>query len=187
MGGFRPYWLGVVLFATLSIMFSLGNIENSKGLQIVSVVLRFVSIFLMMLGSIITIFRFGAASPKELTWFNFSEISGLFGNTIFIFIVHHSVSGIMYPVRPQKKVHQMFFSSFSLGAFFLLIEGVLAAFAFGHSEYKDDLNEYPCSIQKLYNENFLKVPFIGQFTNFYPMLNVSAVPVLVITLRYNIF
>ena len=34
--------------------------------------------------------------------------------------------------------------------------------------------------------NFLPIIFVGQFVNFYPMFNVAAVPVLVITLRNNI-
>lgn len=45
--------------------------------------------------------------------------------------------------------------------------------------------KYPCKISTLFNENFVNIPFIGQVCNFYPMLNVSSVPVLTITLRNN--
>jgi len=38
----------------------------------------------------------------------------------------------------------------------------------------------------LYNENFLDLPGIGQICNFYPMLNMAAVPILNITLRNNL-
>lgn len=38
----------------------------------------------------------------------------------------------------------------------------------------------------MYNENFLDLPVVGQICNFYPMLNVSAVPILTITLRNNL-
>ena len=38
----------------------------------------------------------------------------------------------------------------------------------------------------LYNENFLGLPGIGQICNFYPMLNIAAVPILNITLRNNL-
>jgi hypothetical protein len=176
------------VFAVLSVIFSLGNIENSKGLQVVSVCMRFLSITLMIGTSIVAIFMYGPTPASELNWFNFAEISDLFGNTIFIFILHHSVSGIVYPVRPQEKVKPMFLSSFSLGAGVLIIEGFLAALAFGKEEYKTrEVGAFPCEIQELYNENFLKVPVVAQITNFYPFFNVSAVPVLVITLRNNIF
>lgn len=38
----------------------------------------------------------------------------------------------------------------------------------------------------MYNENFLYIPFIGQVCNFYPFLNVAAVPVMCITIRNNL-
>jgi hypothetical protein len=80
----------------------------------------------------------------------------------------------------------MFFWSFLLGSSTLLLEGFLAVLAFSHIT-NDKCEEFPCEIQKLYNENFLNLPFIGQVCNFYPMLNVSAVPILTITLRNNLF
>lgn len=76
-------------------------------------------------------------------------------------------------------------------AFFLLgILGVLAFLAFsGYTNpCTDDAGnpDYPCAVQPLFNENFLGIPFVGPFVNFYPMLNVAAVPILTITLRNNI-
>lgn len=68
------------------------------------------------------------------------------------------------------------FLSFIVGGSLLMVEGLLATFTFG-----------PDRIEKLYNENFLKVPFVSQIVNFYPMLAVSAVPVLIITMRNNLF
>lgn len=44
-----------------------------------------------------------------------------------------------------------------------------------------------CKVSELYNENFLSIPVIGPIANFYPMLNVTAVPILAITLRNNLF
>ena len=162
MGFIKPYWLGIFVFGFLSIIFSLGNIENSKGLQVVSVCMRFLSIILLILTSIVAIIKFGPTPMAEIEWFNFSEISDLFGNTIFIFILHHSVSGIVYPIRPQEKVKPMFMTSFSMGAGILVLEGFLAALAFGKEEYKDKaVGDFPCEIQELYNENFLKVPVVA--------------------------
>lgn len=92
----------------------------------------------------------------------------------------------MYPVRPQLHIKSMFFWSFLLGAITLVIEAVLALMAFSHITNKD-CSQFPCRIQGLYNANFLALPVIGQITNFYPMLNVAAVPVLTITLRNNLF
>lgn len=71
MAPFDPYYLGLALFGGLSIVFSFGNIENSKGLQMVSTILRFISIALMIGTSIYSLIAHGAASAEQLEWFNF--------------------------------------------------------------------------------------------------------------------
>lgn len=84
----------------------------------------------------------------------------MFGNTTFVFIYHHSVSGIIYPVRPQKNVKQMFLWSNIIGAIFLITEALLAYFAFASLDNfcvkpKDYVGEYvqkfPCKVSGLYN------------------------------------
>jgi uncharacterized membrane protein YhaH (DUF805 family) len=50
--GFDPYYIGISVFAILSIYFSFGNIENAKTLQIITTILRFIVILLMCSGSI---------------------------------------------------------------------------------------------------------------------------------------
>lgn len=70
----------------------------------------------------------------------------------------------------------------------MLAEAWLAYFAFGNLTNKCDDPEatFPCAVSGLYNENFIKLPVIGQIANFYPMLNIAAVPILNITLRNNL-
>lgn len=50
--GFDPYYIGILIFGSLSIYFSFGNIENAKTLQIVTTILRFIVTILMCIGSI---------------------------------------------------------------------------------------------------------------------------------------
>jgi hypothetical protein len=184
--GFDPYYLAIIIFGVIAIYFSFGNIENAKVLQIVTTCLRFITTFLMMVGSMISFGYEGVSSPKDWITPDLDYIHLLFGNTIFVFICHHSVSGIVYPVRPQSTIKPMFFWSFLIGSCTLLLEATLAMLAFSHIE-NDSCDEFPCEIQKLYNINFANLPVIGQIVNFYPMLNVAAVPILTITLRNNLF
>lgn len=83
----------------------------------------------------------------------------------------------------------MLFYSHILGAAILGTEGLLAWMAFGKfNNYKEEDCPFPfCSISNLYNENFVNIPFIGQVVNFYPFLNCAAAPILLITLRNNLF
>jgi len=80
----------------------------------------------------------------------------------------------------------MFLYSHIIGSSLLAIEGFLAWLAFSGLDNKCTSNKFPCQIADLFNENFVNLPFIGQVCNFYPMLNVSSVPVLTITLRNNL-
>jgi hypothetical protein len=92
-------------------------------------------------------------------------------------------------VRPQKNIHRMFLYSNIIGAIFLATEALLAYFAFsGLPNLCTDKDQphFPCKVSNLYNENFLNLPGIGQICNFYPMLNIAAVPILNITLRNNL-
>ena len=83
----------------------------------------------------------------------------------------------------------MFLIANIVGAIALAIEGQLAYMAFSGlpNECDNDSGEtvFPCRVDKLYNENFQDIPIIGPICQFYPMLNVSAVPILTITLRNN--
>ena len=125
-----PYYFGMIVFGTISIIFSMGNIENTFYLQLVTTVLRFLSIFLMIGTSFISLFIYGISSFSSMNYFNFGYISVLFGNSVFTFMSHHSVSGIVYPIRPQSKIKNMFLYSFALGGGLLMLEGFLAALAF---------------------------------------------------------
>lgn len=114
------------------------------------------------------------------------NLATTFGNTVFVFIFHHSISGVVYPIRPQTQIKSMFLTSHIIGAVLLGIEGLLAFLAFSGINHECSTGIYPCNISKLFNENFVNIPFVGQVCNFYPMLNVSSVPVITITLRNNL-
>ena len=140
----------------------------------------------MIFGSVISIFVFGITMNYEDFVPDLTHASNLFANTVFIFVVHHSIAGIVKPVRPQISLYRIIFNSFALGCTVLWVESFLAALAFADVK-NPNWNEFPWEIQSLYNENFTSVPIIGQIWNFYPALNVAAVPILTITLRNNFF
>lgn len=83
----------------------------------------------------------------------------------------------------------MLFWAHIVGGAFLMIEAFLGWLAFGAFNTAKTCPEgfSECKVQELYNENFLSIPVIGPIANFYPMLNATAVPILLITLRNNLF
>ena len=121
-----PYYLGIIIFGFFSLFFSFGNIENSKGLQIFAGIFRLVVIACL----------YGATSYYLITngvhttpLFDFKEqmshIANVFGGTVFVFIFHHSISGIVFPIRPQTQIRPMFMYSHIIGTTLLAIEGRL--------------------------------------------------------------
>ena len=109
---------------------------------------------------------------------------------MFVFIYHHSIPGIIYPIRPQSSINKMFIIANIVGATLLFLEAQLAYWAFSSLTGVPGLdpcsNTFPCAVNPLYNENFLGIPGLGVILGFYPMLNVAAVPILTITLRNNL-
>jgi len=83
-------------------------------------------------------------------------LATVFGNTVFVFIYHHSIPGIIYPIRPQKSIKNMFLIANFTGAVLLFIEGQLAWFAFSGLSNSCDAGdvEFPCAVSPLFNENF---------------------------------
>ena len=67
----------------------------------VTTILRFVVTSLMCIGSLYYIDKSGAHTSAV---FDIKEqikhLANVFGNTTFVFIYHHSISGVIYPVRP---------------------------------------------------------------------------------------
>lgn len=98
---FDPYFLGLFLFGFFSVYFSFGDIQNAKTLQVVTTILRFVVTLIMCGGSIYYIGHSGTHIPPLFDFENqIKQVAKVFGNTTFAFIYHHSISGIIYPIRP---------------------------------------------------------------------------------------
>lgn len=93
------------------------------------------------------------------------SLATVFGNTVFVFIYHHSIPGIIYPVRPQAAVSRMFLIANVVATILLFAEGFLAYLAFSGLELPCGNaagESFPCAVQPLYNENFQAIPVLGQ-------------------------
>lgn len=63
-----PYYLGIFIFAGFSLIFSFGNIENSKVLQIVTGIIRYITIIFLYGSTLYYLFTTGinAADPFDV-------------------------------------------------------------------------------------------------------------------------
>ena len=98
----------------------------------------------MIFGSIYTIFSYEPLSLKDVPLIDFGGLRYLIGSMLFITFLHHSVPGLIYPVRPQTYLRATFASVFASKAVIVIIHCGLAIFAFGNRE--NDCSDFPCKI-----------------------------------------
>ena len=55
----------------------------------------------------------------------------------------------------------MFLTSHIIGTLLLGLEGLMAFIAFSGIDHECGKGSYPCKVAKLFNENFVNIPFIG--------------------------
>ena len=115
-------------------------------------------------------------------------LSSLFGNTIFTFMLHHSVPGLTTPIRPDKWISlTLLVTIFGSVLCYVVLCGA-AMFAFEDATATTCTAGHACTVQELYSLNFQSYHFtwIGKFIQGYPLLMVCLYPLISITLRNNL-
>ena len=183
--GFHTYYLFLALFTIAAIIVSAGNIENSRVLQVIIILLRFATVFLMLIGTDYSLYKYGASKISEIKLWNTDQFFLVFGNLIMINMLQHCAPGIYFPMRPQRAYRSTLLLNLVVAAVILLMVSILGVVAFA-SYSGVECNAFPCEIKQLYNLNFLHLPVIGYIVNFYPLCNISAIATISISLRNNI-
>ena len=129
------YYFVLIIFAVLVTPLCFGNFQNTRHLQVVIVVVRFLAYLLMLVVPMIFVFQGdpgitvsgdskvllassnGNSSsifsdlPTEF-YVDPSGISSVYGNAIFSFMLHHSIPGLLSPVRPERGAKVVLFIGF---------------------------------------------------------------------------
>ena len=143
------YHIIVSSFYFISLIIALNNINKLKQLSIFIVACRFIIIFIVIGSCIYSIVKFGAAKISEIPQFETPNITIMIGNSLFFFMSHHSMPGMVENFTPQKNLIKLLVISYISSLIIMLTFGYLALFAFG--QYKNqadcDYNKFPCAIQ----------------------------------------
>ena len=143
---FDPDYATIIAFMTITTFLSMRNIQKTKVLQNSIMIARFLTITLMLIGGLIYIGRRSGEERKAtVRIFNVSDFANMFGNTVFAFLMHHSIPGILCPLRPEHKLKKTVVLAYSVGAFLLLSVCITAMMAFGDLE--NDCSTFPCKLQ----------------------------------------
>jgi amino acid permease len=140
------YYLIVSIFFLSVVSLALYNINHLKKLSMFVMVLRFIMIFLIMGSCIYSIVHYGGANISQIPKFELKNITVIIGNSLFLFMSHHSMPGMVENFKPQKNLIKLLVTAYMCSLILMLIYGYVSLFAFGHIlECSTDI--FPCAIQ----------------------------------------
>ena len=140
------YYIIVGIFFFCIFIMALNNINNLKKMSMFIMICRFLLILLVIGCCIYSIFKYGTAKYQELPKAEFSNITIMIGNSLFFFMSHHSIPGMVENFKPQRNLIKLLIIGYSISLVIMLVYGYLSLIAF--AQYKDcNFNNFPCAIQ----------------------------------------
>lgn len=118
--------------------------------------------------------------------FNIKGVPSLFGACVYSFMCHHSLPGILAPLRNKTMVAKILSFNFILICIFYIVLAVTGVFAFERVQDIYTLNFLPYEI---INHDFLSALLIAidYFLSLFPVFTLSAsFPIIAITLKRNL-
>lgn len=144
---FNPYYICLIGFFIIVSLLALKNVQSTKWLQNIIAVLRYITSLLMIIGALIYIGRRGGvAHGSDIKYFDINNFAAIFGNVVFAFLSHHSLPGILKPIRPETSIKKVIFWGYVCGCIIMYMVALTAVLAFGDLTNKCE-DSFPCSLQ----------------------------------------
>ena len=181
------YYIIVSCFFIITITIALNNIKHLKKFSMFIMVMRFVIIFLIMGCCFYSMVKYGIAKFSDIPKFDISNITVMIGNSLFVFMSHHSIPGMVENFTPQRRLIKLLIVGYIFSLLFIVLYSYVGLFAFSDPNFSCDKNApFPIAIQSTFSSNFLGLSVVGYIINYYPVLNVITSGMQLITLRNNI-
>lgn len=114
--------------------------------------------------------------------FDFTGLPTLFGACVYSFMCHHSLPGLISPIRGKNKLGIHLSLDYILISIFYLLLAFSGSFAFAQLNDLYTLNFVPAD-----DENDSKIQIIDYFLALFPVFTLStSFPIIAITLRNNL-
>jgi len=140
----------VLVFYLLAIFNSLNDISKLKAFGMITMVCRVVIILLIFGLCFYSMAEYGVSKIEEIPVFNFSNITIMIGNSLFFFMSHHSIPGMVENFYPQKNLIKLLILGYFCSLVVMILYGAVSLLAF--SRVKDcDCSNFPCAIQVNYH------------------------------------
>ena len=146
------YLIVVLIFFFLSILISLNNINKLKSFGLFIMILRVIVILIIFSLCFTSMAKNGVSKKENIPFVNFSNITIMIGNSLFFFMSHHSIPGMVENFYPQKKLINYLILGYVCSLIVMILYGGSALIAFSQFKNCDCQDEFPCAIQVfLYN------------------------------------
>lgn len=191
VGGIDSYYIILVCFVLFVTPICFLDFQKTRPLQICIGAVRLIVVVMMMFFMVRWLIRQDKdVESRPIPLFNLDGIPDLFGNSAFIFMVHHSIPGLVFPLKDQRHAPRAVAGAFFTCYVVYLVLCLLALWAFDEETWTSCPNtpSHPCDIQTLFNMNFASVDenWAATFIVCYPILVISVFPLVAITLRNNL-
>lgn len=176
------YYFLLGMFSIIVIPFCFFTFTKTKYLQLVTLLTRNVAFFMMIIIGFIYIGQGHGAPVSELKLFDITKVPDLYGVTVYSFMCHHSLPGIVTPISNKNKVNVMFGFDFVLIFIAYNMMCFSAVFAYGGPNSDNPINQ-------LYTLNFANfaVKGIAIYLALFPVFTLTtSFPLIAITLRNNL-
>ncbi|CAG9861858.1 unnamed protein product [Phyllotreta striolata] len=173
------YRIFVTLFAVSVGPFAYFNLQKTKYLQLFTVCIRWLAFFVMVTLAGIRLMELGPQGHPATV--NLKEVPALAGSTVYSFMCHHSLPGLLSPISDKSRiVRKVSYDFFAIFSFYLLL-ALTGSFAFARLNDLYSLN----FIDANDSNGFTKA--IGFFLAAFPLFPMStSFPIIAITLQNNL-
>ncbi|CAB3370906.1 Hypothetical predicted protein [Cloeon dipterum] len=160
------------LFLLLVGPFTFFNVQKTKYLQMFTSVMRWSAFSLMISIASAVLIKDGVQGHPPLA--TLSGLPALFGACVYSFMCHHSLPGLITPIKDKNRLYSSLLADYLLVVSFYLLLALTGVFAFNH-------------LEDLYTLVFWQPGHAtGYFLALFPVLTLStSFPVVAVTLRSN--
>ncbi|XP_011404700.1 PREDICTED: transmembrane protein 104-like isoform X2 [Amphimedon queenslandica] len=173
------YYIFLLVFILCIGPFTFFNMSKTKLMQITTTILRYLAFMLMISLAFVRIGQGHHSSPKTA---DFKVLPNLFGVSVYSFMCHHSLPGMVTPMSSKKYIYRILFSDFTIILVFYYLLVFSGVFAFRPEDMK------PLYSLDFFNpgDPYWKLVF-GIYLALFPVFTLSAsFPIISVTLRENL-
>lgn len=173
---FTVYRICVLTFILVCIPMVIAGITKTKYLQMATTISRWSAFTLMIALAIASLAENGAAGSPPAA--NFHGFGSLFGVTVYAFMCHHSLPGLITPMSTKVGLFTRLSAVYAVVMLFYFTLSITGSFAFSHVQDVYTLNflhdEYT-SVFYFFCDHFLALFPVFTLTTNYPIVAITLI------------